>query len=490
MQDRRRHLCKEQLRTSSSAQKTQIPGSFGAQLPASFSCPKDLDRANNGMRHFLLGCSVFWLLLSMLACSSPAPTAESCLKSVDCERKGLCILEAEKCVVGSSADCKKSRFCFELGLCTAKNGECLAATEQDCRNSSQCERNNRCIASSGECVELSTGYCRITNPYCKKLGECSLDRKNHVCIAKRDVDCKASEICQSEGKCSLDSDRGRCIVQSDDDCLLFACKLKGRCHAIGLTQKKCVPLNQSDCFQNQVCDHNKQESTRCVYNPEQETCSIPNEFCSSSENLECKSKGECSWSSKFHHCVAQTDKDCQDSDICKNKGACKAYHLECVTAPDQACQDSPFCALHGDCHVKDKKSNLCIPKTQHDCEQSYECWTIGHCQLKGEHCRTAGCEIPCQQFGRCELVQSSKDQKLVCIARSEQDCRASEACRRWGFCAFDEIKQTCVFSGKCDLPCRYAGRCTIGKEPILFPLLPTTMCVATSQSACQKKYSL
>ena len=390
-----------------------------------------------------------WIVL--IACQPPL-TEEDCRKSLQCEQKGLCLLESQKCVIGTADDCKNSRFCYDLGLCSLdkENGRCAAFTEAECRASTQCKTRRRCIASDGLCVEITPGWCRRRmndegNPtLCKTLGACAFDSTNQTCNVRNEKDCVASDACHSDGRCSISS--GRCAILSDRDCRQSkVCEEEGRCHAAnreiaGKTQdtKTCIATSQKDCDL-----HCKDRKVGCIFDLTLARCLTGPAFCLDSDL--CRINGQCSWEKASASCVTRSDQDCKKSRLCSDTDRCKHYKGECVHQKPDPCEEKRSCYTKGQCSTK---SGKCLPSEDKDCQASLTCKEAGNCKLSGNTCKPKAnpdCiqSKVCKEKGKCTYNAKATN----CMIGSPLDCENSTLCQQENRCFFKECEKIDIDRG-------------------------------------------
>ena len=138
-------------------------------------------------------------------------------------------------------------------------------------------------------------------------------------------------------------------------------------------------------------------------------------------------------------CVAKLNSDCQSATICRKDKACRAADGMCI----DKCISSQACSRFGRCkEVKQRGILGCVADNEKLCEASRVCKEKGFCSADRQgRCAAAddvdcGGSIVCQEQGRCSAKRGR------CVASSDNACkRASVACKVQGRCRFD--------SGRC-----------------------------------------
>lgn len=129
---------------------------------------------------------------------------------------------------------------------------------------------------------------------------------------------------------------------------------------------------------------------------------------------------------------------------CSDCGFCQLKNGYCVPGSDADCGD--VCWRAGLCKVN-ATGNACVPRTDKDCLESYDCSFSGDCSLSedGTRCRVesaADCVYACGQFGKCHVVED--DEGLpTCKPTSAEDCKAAHYCAATG-CVYDAERGACV----------------------------------------------
>jgi hypothetical protein len=194
------------------------------------------------------------------------------------------------------------------------------------------------------------------------------------------------------------------------------------------------------------------------------------------------------------------DEHCLQSTFCvaSSLGHCKASNGDCVTS-DEACGRMDACARYGECHAVEKHPlKSCGATVDADCVQSAVCREAGRCTASGGGCiatrdddckrsyesrsgrikaGNSSCTSPsgesvrtamCRELGRCN------DNGYAYLALSEEDCKASLACKEHGACKHfeDECAESCATT----VACRKDGTCTLG---------PLGTCVAATDAGCR-----
>jgi hypothetical protein len=108
------------------------------------------------------------------------------------------------------------------------------------------------------------------------------------------------------------------------------------------------------------------------------------------QSAACASFGWCSVEN--FECKALTDRDCVDSDACRNLADCYASNGQCGPPPptDEQCAADPACRTLGYCSAYEGR---CGAKTDADCARSVLCTGSGLCKADAGQC-VLGCKPP------------------------------------------------------------------------------------------------
>lgn len=143
-------------------------------------------------------------------------------------------------------------------------------------------------------------------------------------------------------------------------------------------------------------------------------------------------------------CVARTDADCQESDACRDHGACSELDGFCVAVEPEHCENSQGCQLHGDCSPT---AGVCRALDSSDCE-GRPCREFGRCTqsektLSCMATEDSECETPCAYRGACKLKRSLHKWRAhrfdairagKCVVSKDTNCEDTEVCRKKGQC--------------------------------------------------------
>lgn len=160
------------------------------------------------------------------------------------------------------------------------------------------------------------------SPYCEMEG-CEItpmDYDNPYCATIDAKTCVNSTACSAEGECDFLPDENFCFATKAWCQKSFACRLEGRCFAIN---GQCVAGSNEACRQS----------------------------------ADCLTFGRCHYDPNAGGCVPRVDRDCSQSDVCKNEGKCRAGYQEFNARPIRTC----VAACDGDCSKTDacKSENRC-----------------------------------------------------------------------------------------------------------------------------------
>ena len=180
------------------------------------------------------------------------------------------------------------------------------------------------------------------------------------------------------------------------------------------------------------------------------------------ETTSCRVFGKCT--SILGVCQAATDSDCAGSENCLEAGECKAGDLPYddtqkvgTQAPHRACwkpaerdEDCSAEAPDGSSQCADAGRGtalhgICAAGGRSDCEQSEACKRWGACAYKNGECwRGADQDEDCRTpFGEnrehgCGNFGFCKATDGVCMTGRDEDCEDTFVCRTWGECkAYD-----------------------------------------------------
>lgn len=172
-----------------------------------------------------------------------------------------------------------------------------------------------CSRREGICIAGHEKQCRLSE-FCKKDGKCLLGPTGY-CIAR---DCLNREECKYEGRCF--SYQGKCIFAAHGCSVM--CEYQGDC---ALIDGVCKPRSAAHCRKSQACAN----EGRCLLGPGGECDRMTERYCRESD--ECKSVGQCTLLDK--QCTAATRKDCSGSIACQRRGLCFADAGRCVARPEE-----------------------------------------------------------------------------------------------------------------------------------------------------------
>lgn len=102
---------------------------------------------------------------------------------------------------------------------------------------------------------------------------------------------------------------------------------------------------------------------------------------------ECRERGYCTYVEEKNTCLAVTDGDCRQSDICTQSGRCStlgAPSFACIQGTDQDCAQSDLCRDKGACVLV---NGTCAPGSDEDCLQSVICLSKGACFFRYGECQ-------------------------------------------------------------------------------------------------------
>jgi hypothetical protein len=393
-----------------------------------------------------------------------ATAAADCRNAKLCAAYGSCSLVDASCVAATPGDCAHTLGCLESGLCTPVDGKCKTARADDCLHTENCRAWGKCTPTDGSCEARTDDDCRASRD-CRSIGYCSA--RDNRCVALKNEDCARLGSCSDAGRCTAVA--GRCQASQQDCARSEGCRKHGRCRAIN---GSCEATNSEDCERSEDCANDR----RCRYDEATRACALGIIKCS--ESAACRIHGHCSYT---YVCVAGSDRDCEASHNCKERGACSAIDgtckkscadhrgcredgrctregSRCIATSDADCTSSTDCAKSGHCGVSE---GVCGTATSESCSQSRLCLLLGYCTSAGDSCqrtsnadcaKTIGCAqtgacslqdgrcivakdadckatSECKQLGRCRAVEGR------CAVADDADCQASEVCRRYGWCS-------------------------------------------------------
>ena len=113
-------------------------------------------------------------------------------------------------------------------------------------------------------------------------------------------------------------------------------------------------------------------------------CDIDDEFCNTASGFSssCMLYGRCA--AVDCQCVA-TKIGCGASLICQGQGLCSVLGKECAAVNDYDCTGFyNYCKKTGECFAENGK---CVARSQKDCENSDRCKEFGYCTLQGKECK-------------------------------------------------------------------------------------------------------
>jgi len=211
---------------------------------------------------------------------------------------------------------------------------------------------------------------------------------------------------------------------------------------------------------------------RC-YMSNLETCETGDDACRYS--YACLHEGMCAMDPATERCIAVSQRDCEMSMDCDDRGQCEFVpESRSCEVGAAACRDSAACADIGHCTLRDDR---CVVGSSLDCEEARVCAEYGHCDFVGrgcaptreEHCARA---TDCMRRGTCFLVDGagvahmSLDQGGACSHMGR--CSDTEACTLHGNCTVG-ARNRCVPGGEMDChrsaACADEGRCTFLPPP-------------------------
>ena len=171
--------------------------------------------------------------------------------------------------------------------------------------------------------------------------------------------------------------------------------------------------------------------------------------------LECSDRGHCT--RRDGKCVASESDDCKRSVACKKFGrcallgdACQATDAICKTF--DGCSAEGFCGVRaGSCAATDKAhcqptrgckedgrctpaEGLCLPQAD-DCRASQACTKYGQCSSDGRHC-FIGSSADCELGEVCKLQGFCTFRDGRCELTSDADCQKTQGCQRQGVCTY------------------------------------------------------
>lgn len=411
-------------------------------------------------------------------------SSDHCQNSLLCKHYGLCKQSGNLCVFAGDCKsaCKVSGHCVQGSLTPyadlPERAACIAKTEQDCTQSDNCKRYGLCQLKANHCVLLS-----CSGPPCQLYGNCheSSFLNSTLCLPQETKDCANSQECSQRGLCSYDTNLRTCSASSDEDCVGPPCSGLGRCRRQWNPQERrwqCVVVDEVDCEKSEEC----RKSGLCVRDGDEckqvKDCKIP-----------CQRYGLCSPVADSNPllCRANSDSDCEKSEDCKSRGACKrSEDGSCSPLSDKDCEGSYACQLRGLClfdpklractllgcvgklactiHGRCKEAEVrgskqCVADKEDDCKQSKDCKEKGLCRLEKGACVLESCKgTPCGTYGRCSERNVSYLGEIVrlCTALTVQDCEQSQECKTQGACK--PSSNRCIVSS--DTDCQKSTKCT------------------------------
>lgn len=237
---------------------------------------------------------------------------------------------------------------------------------------------------------------------CSSRGECSLSVTGS-CTAATNADCASSEACAIDGKCSADD--GACHARFIDCMPSRVCVEQGRCVARAgecvasdddfeyyegacLAQPRgCRAYSERDCEQSDGC----RERGACFL--ENHRCvppHVPTEPADAEMKAFACDAGECV---EFDgHVVAAADLPCLRSSGCTTSGLCSMIEGQCVVREPWQCQRSVNCAWAGACSIDGPDpqakpvARRCVARTPQDCAKTPGCLADSRCFPSHGHC--------------------------------------------------------------------------------------------------------
>lgn len=158
-------------------------------------------------------------------------------------------------------------------------------------------------------------------------------------------------------------------------------------------------------------------------------------------SVSCGKKGE----------AGKTEAECKASTGCKAFGKCGVVAGLCAPTSDEQCRASESCSKQGECTLI-VDANRCGPGRLEDCTESASCTRpeAGKPALctydpRDHSCLVVGALVcstttECLEDGKCTKEKYAPDPSAPhdtafrCVAKSDEDCKASHACERGGKC--------------------------------------------------------
>ncbi len=147
---------------------------------------------------------------------------------------------------------------------------------------------------------------------------------------------------------------------------------------------------------------------------------------------------------------------CEMAPGCQVFGLCRAAGGSCIAASDRDCADANVCVRAGRCHAK---AGACAVGGDKDCRASTGCRDDGRCSARDGVCTVgpADCQgaAVCRNDARCTRIANS------CALVSAGDCARSLLCSRDGLCSLDAGRCKALSSEDCSLSeaCLLRERC-------------------------------
>ncbi|MCB9638416.1 MAG: hypothetical protein H6727_05845 [Myxococcales bacterium] len=369
-----------------------------------------------------------------------ATSEDNCQNSSNCAAKGNCHLKDSACIATTQKECDDSTECTNNGYCTLRNNACILASDENCQKSSLCRDEGACKFRASTCVVDSDADC-INSNNCKTLGHCTRQpvkglagtqgpqRDISKCVAI-DTNCAShQDTCKLYGRCTHEkaaeypdpSDPTKKITPNYGTCAATpaSCQSSENCKLYGQCAK--------DASQSPIVSPGLPPpavGTGCISAPD--SCK--------KENDPCKLYGRCKYAviGNTRSCIASTDFECSESQICKDDGKCSKDTTtnECVAGSTTSCLQSTNCRVYGRCLLSNK---TCVAGGATDCANSVGCASYGYCTFSTNTCVAASntdCEnsLKCKTFGYCTNLGSE------CYVQKDADCAKSADCTVRGFC--------------------------------------------------------
>lgn len=291
--------------------------------------------------------------------------------------------------------------------------------------------------------------------------------------------CARSAACVEEGKCGTRTTRAgdggvACYPDSEDSCARStACKERGACRLDrDFDPRRCVARTSTDCLESARC----RRDGECTL-ADDGSCVASVAGCSRSEA--CRARGACTPRMPFDFgpatrdavvvhtqgdaCVAgPLDPTCEAA--CRDEGACTRTPDGCVAVDSAACRASRLCAAKGRCSV-DPVTRTCVARSTEDCKASDGCRRAGRdrwaCAATRGHDACVDETSWCGRDDMCVLRGDCQAKEGICVPASDADCKRSIQCAVRGACT--AVSTVCAAGGPADcagsIECRLHGRC-------------------------------